>query len=110
MLSDSNNLLRFLAHTTVLILVLMEYALWLLGKVDKDGSCLVLILVLMEYALWHLQLLKERNKAIYVLILVLMEYALWRVVGDTEDGDSVVLILVLMEYALWRKNISCFSK
>ena len=38
---------------TVLILVLMEYALWLDGrKTRRTAPELVLILVLMEYALW----------------------------------------------------------
>ena len=37
----------------VLILVLMEYGLWLLKEIDKNGPAGVLILVLMEYGLWQ---------------------------------------------------------
>ena len=37
----------------VLILVLMEYALWRLRQLLSSQSDVVLILVLMEYALWH---------------------------------------------------------
>ena len=62
----------------------------------------VLILVLMEYALWQFKN-TICNKVERVLILVLMEYALW---PDDPNGATVpflcVLILVLMEYALWR--------
>ena len=37
----------------VLILVLMEYALWVFNQdFDNAGFDIVLILVLMEYALW----------------------------------------------------------
>ena len=38
----------------VLILVLMEYGLWLLHAVLMPRSGFVLILVLMEYGLWHI--------------------------------------------------------
>ncbi len=36
----------------VLILILMEYALWAMMQVSKLLDKLVLILILMEYALW----------------------------------------------------------
>ena len=36
----------------VLILVLMEYGLWLTGTLDSKAPEAVLILVLMEYGLW----------------------------------------------------------
>ena len=63
----------------------------------------VLILVLMEYALWARNFEWHRS-GVTVLILVLMEYALW--VGQEEEweGRRRVLILVLMEYALWVQN------
>ena len=53
MLSELAQMLNTLPLMVVLILVLMEYALW----VSKGGKqfmnrILVLILVLMEYALW----------------------------------------------------------
>ena len=77
MLSDMKQELFFVHIFTVLILVLMEYALWPNddeGEEDEDDD--VLILVLMEYALWHLlKSVKARSRQ--VLILVLMEYALW---------------------------------
>ena len=42
----------------VLILVLMEYALWLVRNFDRDfNPDKVLILVLMEYALWLITIL-----------------------------------------------------
>ena len=60
----------------------------------------VLILILMEYALWHLPSLDWTWTR--VLILILMEYALWqdgaKIVTATIKN---VLILILMEYALW---------
>ena len=40
-------------HPMVLILVLMEYALWQALQRWRCGGWNVLILVLMEYALWH---------------------------------------------------------
>ena len=57
----------------------MEYALWRIKKRSlQPYKRVVLILVLMEYALWRLNvLINLKIKA--VLILVLMEYALWRV-------------------------------
>ena len=62
----------------VLILVLMEYGLWLrLGSPACRGPVQVLILVLMEYGLWH-SLLGDWVWSMIVLILVLMEYGLWR--------------------------------
>ena len=36
----------------VLILVLMEYGLWPVGKFGLELAFIVLILVLMEYGLW----------------------------------------------------------
>ena len=42
----------------------------------KVGDWIVLILILMEYALWRLQKGRERGSE-EVLILILMEYALW---------------------------------
>ena len=85
----------------VLILVLMEYALWrIVANNYINTLTIVLILVLMEYALWRL------NHLVYfgwlkVLILVLMEYALWLLLIVILMVFSLVLILVLMEYALW---------
>ena len=110
----------------VLILVLMEYALWgYLGALNSS-LCLVLILVLMEYALWDGEELTGKTDKFRVLILVLMEYALWegekgcfkppktslnpcfngicslRKHDKCRSGrKNSVLILVLMEYALW---------
>ena len=86
----------------------------------------VLILILMEYALWAvMQALGERTKS-DVLILILMEYALWestqllfplleQSLNPYSNGicslsspvikeiklSHAVLILILMEYALW---------
>ena len=110
---------------SVLILVLMEYALWLSQGVVDALNEFVLILVLMEYALWlwNIQwfrsllgclnpcsngicsLIGWESVSIQsgrgVLILVLMEYALWFNKILTEEFWNFVLILVLMEYALW---------
>ena len=98
----------------VLILVLLEYALWANHSSAKTPLGMVLILVLLEYALWEfnkvriihestrlnpcfigicsLRNQKEQLKAEYelVLILVLLEYALWvdteNVLGITSDS------------------------
>ena len=68
--------------------------------VNTLGRRVVLILVLMEYALWQ-----KQYTSVYcfyfVLILVLMEYALWQHVQGESGVWRNVLILVLMEYALW---------
>ena len=65
----------------VLILVLMEYALWRWSQCNQgqQGSS-VLILVLMEYALWLAKAVFQAFNSMWVLILVLMEYALWLMV------------------------------
>ena len=60
----------------VLILVLMEYGLWLEDALIKAFENYVLILVLMEYGLW-LTILFNISTKLKVLILVLMEYGLW---------------------------------
>ena len=87
----------------VLILVLVEYALW-----DVSWNSIfpeagrVLILVLVEYALWA----NGYDAAIEnmrVLILVLVEYALWAF-SNFYDSYNKDLILVLVEYALWDKT------
>ena len=64
--------------TEVLILVLMEYALWPKGSTLCRTKRTVLILVLMEYALWQQGIESSRWWRQIVLILVLMEYALWQ--------------------------------
>ncbi len=56
----------------------MEYALWLKGNEVVKSSVAVLILVLMEYALWQGAFSALPIDGTPVLILVLMEYALWR--------------------------------
>ena len=114
----------------VLILVLMEYALWQRATEINDPVLNVLILVLMEYALWQVIVLYLRLMPTAVLILVLMEYALWRnsiiykwiywyclnpcsngICSLTKTLASLnpllykVLILVLMEYALWQFKV-----
>ena len=61
----------------VLILVLMEYALWAQWMYHALMWSRVLILVLMEYALWDIRNVNHRHICSRVLILVLMEYALW---------------------------------
>ena len=63
---------------------------------------LVLILVLLEYALWEVINFNEERKALQVLILVLLEYALWVTEPVVVSAKITnVLILVLLEYALW---------
>ena len=114
----------------VLILILMEYALWEISDDAEvkltsslnpysNGICSVrdvpvqrpyhhsdvLILILMEYALWE-----ERIQMLYsipqgVLILILMEYALWAFDVHVNMITDSVLILILMEYALWDSRI-----
>ena len=52
MVSDNPEGYANTGHPTVLILVLMEYGLWLGQDKVKEINRLVLILVLMEYGLW----------------------------------------------------------
>ena len=108
----------------VLILVLMEYGLWLPSHGTESVSRCVLILVLMEYGLWHSPAPAQSGevslnpcsngiwsltrpvvvfllRSIAVLILVLMEYGLWLSDKRPDRVGLDVLILVLMEYGLW---------
>ena len=52
MVSDMIDYKSLYIDSQVLILVLMEYGLWLAYKFRAAGSDTVLILVLMEYGLW----------------------------------------------------------
>ena len=80
---EAANQFRHVARASVLILVLMEYALEVTLKFNSlSEDFLVLILVLMEYAL-EVTKVTETSSEIIVLILVLMEYAL--------EGGSVVV-------------------
>ena len=115
----------------VLILVLMEYGLWLtavrLTSLSRAGlnpcsngiwsltifffwseeSRSVLILVLMEYGLWH----EWRTRGIWKIGLNPCSNGIWsltRIFILQYPDTSNVLILVLMEYGLWRYP-SCFS-
>ena len=94
----------------VLILVLMEYALWLFLNTINHAWNKVLILVLMEYALWLKNVYEGLRNSIEVLILVLMEYALWPRFLRLGSPHHIVLILVLMEYALWRRAIHWLAR
>ncbi len=104
----------------------MEYALWGQGDEHEGRADWVLILILMEYALWDCRPLDWKRPLVPVLILILMEYALWAMMvliilmqfqslnpysngicsmSDIPDHSRKrmwpVLILILMEYALW---------
>ena len=74
-------------------------------RTHHESSC-VLILVLMEYGLW-LKTTSGKSEVANVLILVLMEYGLWPSEDITEGEGLIVLILVLMEYGLWRNAVKC---
>ena len=109
----------------VLILVLMEYGLWL-GPVPKSADWIA-GLNPCSNGIWSLTSLRTFNwpssfglnpcsngiwsltEAVripqgrrWVLILVLMEYGLWQEELDRWQRVWAVLILVLMEYGLWR--------
>ena len=104
MLSDhlSSVLKKFSA--TVLILVLMEYALWLEEKMCSLEKAKVLILVLMEYALWPKQSLK--NSSVFHRLNPCSNgiCSLTSSAQRKLQYNSRVLILVLMEYALWQQQ------
>ena len=88
----------------VLILVLMEYALWPL-RVSGRSSPTVKSLNPCSNGICSLTVLNSRLSfwQMKVLILVLMEYALWLPRHSCgRHYCSCVLILVLMEYALWQ--------
>ena len=55
----------------------MEYALWALLLFNLFLVAGVLILILMEYALWEVAVPEGAAGTPPVLILILMEYALW---------------------------------
>ena len=103
MLSDWDLRLLFRGPHTVLILVLLDYALWL----TKNGVILpassVLILVLLDYALWHWVLWSKRHDekclnpcSAGLCSLTFLKVKPWR-------SQSLVLILVLLDYALWQE-------
>ena len=90
----------------VLILVLVEYALWDSDLVDNYlwkclNPCFSGICSLRAVS-------RTNRKQIDVLILVLVEYALWAE-GDCAEHwkRQEVLILVLVEYALWEHRRNC---
>ena len=107
----STNRWWFLSHLTkiidkfhFLILILMEYALWVKKQISLFMRLdFVLILILMEYTLW-VQAILHNGRAQGVLILILMEYALWECVPYLYERRLRVLILILMEYALRDEN------
>ncbi len=69
-------------------------------RVVDDPSRLVLILVVMEDALWRMQRFDSEYYC-SVLILVVMEDALWPGRYAVVGQHGPVLILVVMEDALW---------
>ena len=84
----------------VLILVLMEYGLWLSAWYSKHWR---IGLNPCSNGIWSLtqgRFFLLSNKI--VLILVLMEYGLWPGTYGLTYSKVSVLILVLMEYGLWR--------
>ena len=93
-------------EVTVLILVLMEYALWLGAGAVILAIAGVLILVLMEYALW----LRAPQPSIKLADGLnpcsngICSLTFYRVTGMLYAAS--VLILVLMEYALWRSLLT----
>ncbi len=95
-----------LKPSMVLILVLMEYALWLEPlKNNKFGDIVVLILVLMEYALWHFKKkLQSWNKTRSLNPCSNGICSLTIHPPPLPTGGGGVLILVLMEYALWPRS------
>ncbi len=93
---------------SVLILILMEYALW--GK--QVCRCLTSWWSLNPYSngIYSMRrcnsLLFEKARS--VLILILMEYTLWgRGYYHLYRGIQGVLILILMEYTLWEEYQNC---
>ena len=64
----------------------------------------VLILVIVEYALWEICAKTGISDFELVLILVIVEYALWDSCFHCSAEDSYVLILVIVEYALWARE------
>ena len=85
----------------VLILVIVEYALWERPQLVKVKHLRVLILVIVEYALWEDGTGVTKEDQPSVLILVIVEYALWVGLEAQENIIRYVLILVRVEYALW---------
>ena len=103
----------------------MEYALWVNIAFIFIIPHTVLILVIVEYALWgyiyryngwktgclnpcysgicsvSLIRIKDNKSNIAVLILVIVEYALWGRRLMPKIWTRSVLILVIVEYALW---------
>ena len=111
---------------TVLILILMEYALWGWWQWRYGSDWRVLILILMEYALWgyrprtfwkRLSCLNPYSNGICSMRLLTKDQNMISEVGLNPYSNGIcsmsavqahactcvflVLILILMEYALW---------
>ena len=90
-------------NDVVLILVLMEYALWELENNSTNNLNLKSLNPCFN-GICSLSMSQQKISPICcgVLILVLMEYALWEKEQEAKElWYKSVLILVLMEYALW---------
>jgi len=61
----------------VLILIVLEDALWEILVKLPGIFCLVLILIVLEDALWGDNKTNEIDYVIFVLILIVLEDALW---------------------------------
>ena len=100
MVSDLGRWFLWAVRCGVLILVLMEYGLWLIFDTNETTKWVVLILVLMEYGLWP--------KSYHWLVhwsrcLNPCSNGIWSLTDETISSHYPrhVLILVLMEYGLW---------
>ena len=77
MMFSDKLLLQVLILTAVLILVLVDDALWREQRLPYGGIHVVLILVLVDDALWPQANLFEEQIKDMVLILVLVDDVLW---------------------------------
>ena len=107
MLSESGLHIVEMLLSAVLILVLLEYALWVLLAQLCQQDSRVLILVLLEYALWGVETSfhTETRKGLNPCSVGIC--SLSHVLNKLKFNEKGVLILVLLEYALWGK---CWCK
>jgi len=106
MVSDIVDNSRKIPQVSVLILVVMEYGLWLIFHFVFLLVFRVLILVVMEYGLWQVCFVCS-----WFAMLICLNpccNGIWSLTWNA-DNDTVharlVLILVVMEYGLWLWNV-----
>ena len=83
MLSENLEIESITTYPWVLILIVLEDALWDYENSNKSNrNFSVLILIVLEDALWEFYQIIEKLKLNFVLILIVLEDALWEIMNE----------------------------